>query len=257
MKYWIPINKKCMRRKIALSICILFGCLYMTYGQLMNNQSFNETFRYRVKQMDEFMKRFNGMESIPLALEDSLIRRTNMLYLFDSELFLNTPDSMKNAAFEFIEAAVKDSISLHYTDSTWTAEVLCHCHYKGKEEKITLLLKPERVEVYVYRWVIVGAKGKILDLEPLKRNHGLDIQPDNHEVGFIDLSKIAAIGNENILNYSEKNYLPDALSVFYALIYSGQFTLDVVEKRSFIYCKFRDIRLLWSVLNVRGITQDG
>ena len=115
-----------MRRKIALSICILFGCLYMTYGQLMNNQSFNETFRYRVKQMDEFMKRFNGMESIPLALEDSLIRRTNMLYLFDSELFLNTPDSMKNAAFEFIEAAVKDSISLHYTDSTWTAEVLCH-----------------------------------------------------------------------------------------------------------------------------------
>ena len=89
-----------MRRKIALSICILFGCLYMTYGQLMNNQSFNETFRYRVKQMDEFMKRFNGMESIPLALEDSLIRRTNMLYLFDSELFLNTPDSMKNAAFK-------------------------------------------------------------------------------------------------------------------------------------------------------------
>ena len=64
-----------MRRKIALSICILFGCLYMTYGQLMNNQSFNETFRYRVKQMDEFMKRFNGMESIPLALEDSLIRQ--------------------------------------------------------------------------------------------------------------------------------------------------------------------------------------
>ena len=44
-----------MRRKIVLSICILFGCLCMTYGQLMNNLSFNETFRYRVKQMDEFM----------------------------------------------------------------------------------------------------------------------------------------------------------------------------------------------------------
>ena len=35
----------------------------------MNNLSFNETFRYRVKQMDEFMKRFNGIESIPLPLE--------------------------------------------------------------------------------------------------------------------------------------------------------------------------------------------
>lgn len=222
-----------MRRKIVLSICILFGCLCMTYGQLMNNLSFNETFRYRVKQMDEFMKRFNGIESIPLPLEDSLKRCTNMLYLFDSELFRNNPDSVKNAVFEFIEAAVEDSTSLHYTDSTWTAEVLCHCHYKNKEEKVTSFLKPEQVEVYVYRWVIVGAKGEILDLEPLKRNHGLDIQPDNHEVGFIDLSKIAAIGNENILNYSEKNYLPDALSVFYALIYSGQLTLAVVEKTKF------------------------
>ena len=36
-----------------------------------------------------------------------------------------------------------------------TAEVLCHCHYKNKEEKVTLFLKPEQVEVYVYRWVIV------------------------------------------------------------------------------------------------------
>lgn len=72
------------------------------------------------------------------------------------------------------------------------------------KKKSYFILKPEQVEVYVYRWVIVGAKGEILDLEPLKRNHGLDIQPDNHEVGFIDLSKIAAIGNENILNYSER-----------------------------------------------------
>ena len=63
----------------------------------MNNLSFNETFRYRVKQMDEFMKRFNGIESIPLPLEDSLKRCTNMLYLFDSELFRNNPDSVKNA----------------------------------------------------------------------------------------------------------------------------------------------------------------
>lgn len=106
------------------------------------------------------MARFNGEESVDLKVADSLKRPLNLLYLFDHELFVDNRDSMMRQANAFIDTVISRRNALHYEDGGWFAEVGCNCIYKGKEDTLTLYLKPEKIEGFQYRWMVIGAKGK-------------------------------------------------------------------------------------------------
>lgn len=189
------------------------------------------------------MARFNGEESVDIKVTDSLKRSLNLLYLFDRELFTTNRDSMTQQVNAFIDTVISQQNTLCYEDGGWFAEVGCPCIYKGKKDTLTLYLKPEKIEEFQYRWVIIGAKGKLLQLTPARRNRGLDILPNNHEVSFRALSKIAQLGSNNILNYAERDYVPDELSVFYALVYAdalkiettGQITYHFLEVPGYVF----------------------
>lgn len=218
-----------MRRFLLSAICVLVMHTY-GFGQTLPDTVFQTEFRYRVKQLDEFMARFNGDESVDISVPDSQKRELNLLYLFNSELFAANRDSMRRQAEHFISAVVSNKSSLHFHDTDWFAEVQCDCVYKGCKELITLYLKPEKIEEFQYRWVITGAKGALLRLNPQRRNHGLDIMPNNHEVGFMALPKIALLGSANILNYAQRDYASDQLTAFYALVYSEAIKIEDTRK---------------------------
>lgn len=203
-------------------------------GQVMNwTSEFDMDFKQNVSMVSEFMSRFNGKQQIFYQLPDSMQARANLIHLFDREWLFNQKDSMQNEVMKFVDTILSDSVMIHYEDSTWFAEVACHGIFKGKSHFITLFLKPEKIKEFVYRWVIVGAKGDLFKMEPPKRNHGLDIMPNNHEVSFIAIPKLEQIGNEYILNFSQMSYEPEALAVFYSLVYSG--TLKIKSTESPIY----------------------
>lgn len=218
-----------MRRILLIWVCAI-GISPMSFGQILPDTIFQTEFKFRVKQLDEFMARFNGEESVEITVPDSLKKPLNLLYLFNHELFAANRDSMKQEVDTFIQAIIDSQTTLHFDDEDWFAEVLCNCSYKGQNEQLTLYLKPEKIEEYQYRWVITGAKGRLLRLEPPKRNRGLDILPNNHEVAFMALPKISLLGSDNILNYSQREYTPDQLTAFYAMVYSGALKIETTEQ---------------------------
>ena len=216
-----------MERKLVLLFAgILLSCKFCLGQVLPSDSIWKAEFLFRVKQIDEFMGRFNGEESIQTDVADSLKHSLNLLYLFNRDLFDSNRDSMMQATEAFINKVLESKTKLYYEDGGWLAEVGCNCIYKGKKDTVTLYLKPEKNEEFNYRWVIVGAKGKLLRLIPPKRNRGLEILPNNHEIAFRALSKIASLGSSNVLNYAERDYEPNALAVFYALVYADALKIE-------------------------------
>lgn len=225
-----------MKRTLLLCVYII-GIYPICCGQILPDTIFQTEFKYRVKQLDEFMARFNGEEHVDIAVPDSLKNKLNLLYLFNYELFIANRDSMKEQANAFIHSVIDNKTKLSFDDKDWFAEVLCNCTYKGNCEYITLYLMPEKIKEYQYRWVIIGAKGKLLQLNPLKRNHGLDILPNNHEVAFMALPKIALLGCANILNYSQREYVVDLLTAFYTMVYTEVLKIENTQKIVYHFVK--------------------
>ena len=219
-----------MKRILLSLISILCVCPFCMGQTLLPDSIWQTEFNFRVKQLDEFMARFNGEESVDVKVADSLKRPLNLLYLFDRELFTANRDSMMWKVNAFIDTVTNQRSALYYEDGGWFAEVGCNCIYKGKKDTLTLYLKPEKIEEFQYRWVIIGAKGRLLQLIPARRNRGLDIMPNNHEVSFRALSKIAQLGSNNILNYAELDYVPDGLSAFYALVYADALKIETTGR---------------------------
>lgn len=241
-----------MKKILVILISIWYACQFCFGQSVLPDSTFYSTFQYRVKQLDEFMSRFNGEESIDIHAKDSLKRTLNILYLFNNELFTVNCDSMMQQVNNFILTVTKNQSKLYYEDDGWLAEVGCHCIYNGVKDTLTLYLKPEKIEEFKYRWVIIGAKGKLLQLIPTKRNRGLDIMPNNHEVSFRALSKIAQLGSNNILNYAEYDYSPDELSTFYALVYADALKIKYTGQITYYFFEVPDYVFTVERFNRKG-----
>lgn len=216
--------------KYLLFICLLTIVLPMS-GQSLSDKEFQNNAKYRVKLLDEFMARFNGEETHEMiAGEDSLKKDLNLLYLMDSEMFAANRDSMQQLSNEFADSIHANRTKLFFDDGQWFAEVKVNCTYENKTTQITLYLRPEEIKPFQHRWVIVGAQGGILALTPSQRNHGLDILPNNHEVGFMALPKIHLFGNDKVLNYSAADYRTDQLTAFYTMIYTGVLKMNSADE---------------------------
>lgn len=212
--------------KNILLASLLIICMPI-YGQSMSDKEFQNDVRHKVKLLDEFMARFNGEETHEMiAGEDSLKKELNLLYLMNAEMFAANKDSMLQISNKFTDSIHANKTKLFFDDGLWFAEVKVNCTYMNKEEQITLFLRPEEIKPFQHRWVIVGARGKGFALDPSRRNHGLDILPNNHEVGFIALPKIHLLGNDKILNYAATDYCTDRLTAFYTMVYTGVLKMD-------------------------------
>lgn len=236
--------------KYLLFIGILAVCLPMS-GQSLYDEVFQNDARHRVKLLDEFMARFNGEETHEMLVgEDSLKENLNLLYLMDAKMFAVNRDSMLQVSKEFADSIHANNTKLYFDDGQWFAEVKVNCTYANKETQITLYLRPEEIKPFQHRWVITGAQGKELALTPSRRNHGLDILPNNHEVGFMALPKIHLLGNDKVLNYAAADYRTDQLTAFYTMIYTGvlkmnstdEITYQFFEVPGFVFTVKRHVR---------------
>lgn len=220
-------------------------------GQSLSDEEFQNDARHRVKLLEEFMARFNGEETHEMVVgEDSLKDKLNLLYLMNSKMFAANKDSMLQISNEFTDSIHANKTKLFFDDDQWFAEVKVNCIYMNKETQITLFLSPEQIKPFQHRWVIVGAQGKVLALDPSRRNHGLDILPNNHEIGFMALPKIHLLGNDKILNYAAADYHTDQLTVFYTMVYTGvlkmnntgEITYHFLEVPGFVFTVERYVR---------------
>ncbi len=205
---------------------ILFALLACIPSQAQDSKAARENFAYHVKQLDEFVERFNNTEST--LLREYIGKQypgmpINREMLIKSLFNMRDTTWNKKEVLEFIEAVCDsaDPVYLHYKDPNWYAEVQCLVRYKGREEIIYLVLKMQHDVNGGSKWVINNVKEQILQSNnstkvalPPPRDSLKLLNPISHATDFVGLHRIMQ-DTPNLSNYvAHDSYCPTLKTLF-------------------------------------------
>jgi hypothetical protein len=199
---------------------ILWGSLWLlvntSFGQDLRHYR-NDNFALQVKQVDEFIERFNNDNN---ALIRKYIQKMDPAFRFDRvqliRTLFNTADTTWNReeVNRFVRS-VSDStqpILLSFFDDNWFAELSCSVLYKGKEEKMKLIMKVQRERNNASKWVFVSAIADFLVL-PKSADPVVSLNPMSHAVGFLGIER-ALNDKKNVRNYLPRGFESNTLALF-------------------------------------------
>lgn len=237
-----------------LCICILVS--FGAHSQDLSALPFAEENRKllaEVKQLDQFIKRFNNKEYILTGKEKSIAevkKETEDVNMFQTErkkgvvALLNFNDTSvynkRNVAFINYVGEESNHIKLSYYDSDWYALVGCAIIYKGKQQNISVTLKVEGNFAMGFKWVIAGVNADFIDFLKISINDTTKfISPMNHELGFMDLYKVFQ-DYQNISAYIIKDYPLDKLSIFKYLVSTKEIQYIKVNTIQYHFLQIKD-----------------
>jgi hypothetical protein len=229
-------------KKLFLIFC-LFITFQQTFAQLLDNN-----FLLQVKQIDEFIDRFNNSKQAfnsYAALSKTNKVQTENLYkmLYGSEgidrismiLSLFNYESVDHIGREKVKKfvmAVTDSTkakTLNFYDLGWYASVTTDVLYKGRKYQAELILKneyPENTREVSY-WAIIACKADFLRIQngPGKRQ---GINAGAHGVNFIPLVS-AFEDSQQIASITSKDFKFDDLTAFLYASKQGEIVVKNVN----------------------------
>jgi hypothetical protein len=183
--------------------------LSMAQGGKIN--SLTDNFAWEVKQIDEFIERFNADSTL---LQDFLqkqnsvkLNRTNLIKgLFNYE----RKDWNFTELTEFLHQVDNRTapIYLNFTDEKWFANVTCAVTQDGKPKIVMLKLKVQRMPAQSFKWVIFDAEANFLTeggkvtqpvLTPAVDKNAF-LNPMSHSLNFFNLDMMT-LDTRNISNY--------------------------------------------------------
>lgn len=219
-------------------ICICtFMCMANTvYSQALLGGEHPAIQEARVGLVDEFLKRFNGETSHPnISLQDSCYRKSNILFLIEPPKNIENKDSLYNEAVKFVDAIIKSSIRLNYSDTTWIAHATCKGLLDGKKVTFDLYLNVECRKEDMYKWVISRVDGECFDATPRDTIDNIMLYPDDHEIRFISLGRMTKEQPFNVSRFMSKGFEYDPTSAFVYLVKSGKLIIEYVDELEFIF----------------------
>lgn len=223
-------------RTIAFLLSLTLSCLPARAQDIPGGELDGIFYRSRVALVDEFMDLFNFTqlrENEDTASLDG--KRLHLLNLFNKERFRSAQDTSFLQALSFVDRVLEDSVRLSIADSCWFAHAKCVGKYAGKDVPVDLTLRIQEWGPELYSWIIAGAEGELLSLTPPVYSRKYSIDPVEHDIRFMALSRITSSDRPAILNYAPAGWHPDETSVFFALVYAGALTLDYVDTLEFVY----------------------
>ncbi|MFW6223186.1 MAG: hypothetical protein ACOC3T_06200, partial [Bacteroidota bacterium] len=186
---------------------------------------------YRVKQIQQFLTRFNYQENargMRLQFVDDIERRKALASLFSHE-YVNKSEKAKLIAF--VDEVVKKNISISQMDSDWYAVVNCDGKYKNKEVKLDLTLQMQSNQDSSAQWMIVGARAEeFLRLNKTKKKAYL--LGNAHELNFMRLF-IELKDPHQISNFISPKTKQDHLSILSWMIDKGDLVLNQAKGITF------------------------
>ena len=192
--------------------------------------------KVRIGLLDEFLERFNGEANhpeIPATSEEG--RKKNLMALLDFTQFTSKEDSLFKEASTMMNTAIKDSVHINFSDTTWAAIAHCKGTLEGKNVKFDLFLTVQHRKLDMYMWVINLADGELFSVVPKNNNERIMLEPDSHETNFISLRRATREQPHNIKRFMTNHFDYDATSVFTYLVYSGKLKIDYVEDLEFVF----------------------
>lgn len=223
-----------MKHVLLILLTVFVMNSYFINAQIINTNFNEHALQLRVKQLDEFRKRFNYETDIqgkkPIDKNDTLIHKKYIMSLFDVNLYKDSTHLKIINSFSNQVISRQTKQNIQFTDSDWYAQVYCSIKYNGLIKKISLILKPQKIKEYEYKWVIIGAYADFLNIEPTKKNNGLMLSPVDNEINFMTLADVINNNSVNILNYVNTEFEPDYLSLFLYLVKNKSIQFNTVER---------------------------
>ena len=203
----------------------------------------NDNFAFKVKQIDEFIERFNNAQSTLIKdyvrehySVDSLSRAALIVSLFNQQD--TTWDEAKVRAFvadvtretsRRETSSAEPSSLLNFYDGGWYAELDCIGQYRGKTENFTLVLSLEVLpQGRGAKWVINGVEADFLGLG-YDTDRSRTLNPASHDTDFMNLI-VALQDTLNFRNYLSARAQPSQLLLFLDELCEGKLVFKRVQE---------------------------
>lgn len=222
------------KRVFFVALLVVCCCYSKAQIVMLPPSEVNENlFKGRVKQIDEFMARFNLTEawdgSKIADRSDTTLRKKYLATLFDNKKFKTPNGNLNVLAAEFVDDVVDKDYQLRYEDSLWTAEIKCCIKICNRREKMTFFLHTCKLRKGEYKWVIINAVSDIFNVAVPDSSSRAFISPVEHEIGFIGLLSVDD-SVRNVSGYFDTHlYFPDNLSMLAVLLGNGLLTIESIN----------------------------
>jgi len=228
-----------MRR--LLFVLIHFFILQFANGQVKFYNS--ENFALQVKQIDEFIERFNNSDCT--LVKNYMHEKYNLTEVNRVDLIkslFNYSDIVWNSeeVTQFLNDVTQsdEPIFLDFLDDDWYAELDCTGNYKGKSEKFKIILKIEVNEKnQAVRWVIKSVYSEFLKL-PQASNTKKTLNPAIHGTDFMGLN-VALIDYPNYYNYVAKDSNISQLLLFFNELKNKNLTFKQVDEITYHFLQVK------------------
>ncbi len=205
--------------KLWVWVLLLFGSIQLL-GQevkMLNDAAQRELLFAKVKQIDEFIHRFNFNVNKFNPEVLGISRREEQLPL----LFERNYKSQNEQKVDDFSWAAMYSPRLSFYNPDWYAVVKCEATYRGKKVQMDLTLKVQISDNGGASWIIAGAETPFLYTSAECNDPSKMIPPSNNEVGFVGLYRVFNDKN-NLSAYYPKTYEADYLSILLYAVKNGE-----------------------------------
>ncbi len=229
-----------MKQFFSLAGIFLLLVIGKSHAQDQSNVLHDENYEFKVKQIDDFIDRFNRdrfgnfyqyLKAENQELLDKKLNRAEFIRM----LFNKSNSNLKPELIgKFINQVLKNKTRLRLTDSNWYAGVDCDFARKGTTIKIKIALEQQYLEDGSSKWVICGILSR--DLDPLKNVDTTKfLNSSSHGTDFIGIERVFK-DKDNLPAYFAGNFRPGSISVF----------IDEIKNNTLKFLQVNDVKYYFS-----------
>lgn len=198
---------------------------HLLFGQTINSAYNERIFTAKVKQFNEFIDRFNYVttiegEKIDAYFRSKVTREDYIKSLFNAEDKRLNDENYNDLISEFIDAVIKDSLTIYKYSDQITAEAKSSVNRNNKECELSIFLQQEIIDHQFVKWVITDIKAEFYNFHKSDSVYQKFIQPTSNETNFINLKRILS-DKEDLSIYAYSEFKVDQLSLFFYELYHG------------------------------------
>jgi len=236
---------------------MLFNCSIL-FAQL-NDRGNERDFAWEVKQIDEFIDRFNDTDTIYIKtfsknneLPSELSRKGLLISLFNLEDENLNTDDLNDFIYQVNDP--EKPVYLNFFDKDWYAKLICSVTWKGKPEHVTLTMKVKKYPDGSSKWVITGVNADFLKIQrtndslansslkaiPPANDTTTSLHPYSHATDFMNIGKVST-DKVNIINYFSPPTKPntDELMTFVNEILNNRLAINSTISLTYYFFQVR------------------
>jgi hypothetical protein len=236
----LKIKQDILKSLLTTCLLILVSNLIVSQNLNINNKNQENILIARIKQLDDFINRFNMMSDFSGNPADSLFKsKVTRLKMISSLFDLKDPrilDLKKVSSREylkikelFINEVIEKNILLSKISPGIIAEARSKFTYNKKQLIVSLFLNQESLKAGELKWVLIYAKSNELNKLFTDTISDRFIPPNSNEVDFIDLRN-AFKDADHIQDYTSNIFEPDLLSVIIFCLKEQIIKFEYVEE---------------------------